>query len=260
MARNKSLVEHLGEHEEVTKQAKLMLAEALKTFKGGQAKMEQSQIRGIEKSYTPANDDGMRFEPEKRNIKSTVPEKINDVFVAFKTWLDYVASRDLTNTTAFADVEVDGEVILKHVPVDTLIEGQKILAQVRSLFDEIPTLDESHEWRPGEKPGVWVRGPIQTYYRSKITKPLTLAPATKEHKEQVKEITEDVIQGTWSTTYYDGSMTSAMQEILFRECDKLIIAFKAAQRRANMMELSPMSIGEVILGRLRDKMEGKGKK
>ena len=242
-------------HDQLKERVAKMISETLKVFKGGQAKVESGPLKGIDKSYTPISEDGMKFEPVKKNLITTVPERLNFTFDAFEALFDHVATRDLTNTTAFADVEVDGTVILKHIPVDTLIEGQKLLTQIRELLKEIPTLDGSHDWKPSEKPGVWMLGPVVTYYRTKITKPLEMAPATKEHKAQIKEITEDVIQGSYFTKYYDGSMTSAAQEALLAECDKLIAAFKEAQKIANSVEVLNLKVGAVILGRLRAKLQ-----
>jgi len=247
----------LAGRKQLTDKVDALTAETLKVFKGGQSRLESGPLKGIEKSYTPIAADGMKMESEKKNLLTTAVDRVNYTLDAFSELFDYIATRDLTNTTAFGDVEMEGQVILKHVPVDTLLEGQKILAKIRSMLHEIPTLDGSHDWQPSEKPHAWVRGPVVTYYKTKITKPLEMAPATKEHKAQIKEITDDVTQGSWFTKYHDGSMPSAQQEALLSECDKLITAFAEAQRKANMIDVTPMSVGEVILGRLRAKMVSK---
>jgi hypothetical protein len=257
---SKPLHAHLVLRRQIVDQTKLIGSETLKVFKGSGAKSESGPLKGIEKSYTPVADDGMKFESEKKNLITTAIDRLNYTFNQFEKLFDYTATRDLTNTKAFADVVIDGTSILTQVPVDTLYEGMKFLTEIRGILHEIPTLDGSYDWRPGEKPGTWVRGPVITYRREKFTKGIVLAPATEKFQANVKEVTDEKIVGQWSAMYYDGCMTSAMQEALLKECDKLIAAFNEAHQNANKAEVQTMNVGAAILNRLRNVMGGPASK
>lgn len=192
------------------------------------------------------------IEPVTKEVVTTVPERLDYTFKMMERLFDFLVTRDKANTQAFANIEIDGNIIAADVPIDTIIEGQKILTKLRDdILRMLPTLDMSYKWEK-DRAGIWKRGPVETYRTEKQVRGVELAKATEKHPAQIERVSEDVAVGKFNAVYFSGLTTPKIMHELLEECEKLIRAFKEAQTKANEVEVTDIKIGSVILNRFRE--------
>ena len=83
-----------------------------------------------------------------------------------------------------------------------------------------------------------------TYKTKKVTTPLILYAHTDKHPAQVKEVVEDVRQGTWTTTKWSGMLSPSEKSELLGRVDALTQAIKCARVKANDQEAATNKIGQ----------------
>jgi len=142
-----------------------------------------------------------------------------------------------TDQEARASIVLDGKTVMADVPVDFLLELEKVLPEWRALFSSMPTLDAARKW-VSERKGVYkLEEPVHTSQTEKQVYPVVLAPATDKHPAQVKEATRDVVVGTFSDMIISGAATTDQKADVLALCDKLIVAVKEARMRANCVDV-----------------------
>mgnify|MGYP000709271185 FL=1 len=72
----------------------------------------------------------------------------------------------------------------------------------------------------------------------KIVRPMVLYEATKEHPAQVKEVSEDVFAGVWTTIKYSSALPVAAVNEMLRRVEALQVAVKCAREKANEIEVT----------------------
>jgi hypothetical protein len=192
--------------------------------------------------------DSESFE-EPVNMDTTVTEKLAYMFEHVNRYFDVVAQKDATNQSAKADVIVDEKVLLKDVPVTTLLGLQKKIGLIREVLVHVPTLNPGIEWTktPEKGEGVWSRkNPESQFKTSKTFKSQILVEATKEFPAQIEKWQEDVNIGRYTKEEWCGMMTPAQKSEMLGRCDALLRGVKEARQRANATEVTPMSIGKVM--------------
>lgn len=170
-----------------------------------------------------------------------------------KVWArteDVLFQKNLTNTTALADLEFRGAVIAQGVPVDELMGLETRLSELRKLATQIPTLDASREWESdasAAQAGTWksVNPQITTKTEKKVT-PVILYPATDKHPAQIEKVTEDVPVGTFTLNVISGATTAIQKANVLAVLDDLIIEVKKARTRANSVDVKVAQIGSTI--------------
>lgn len=223
-------------------------SETMKGFRGADL------FKGVEKVYVPKVEGGDPLPGDSKKIVTSVKQRLawTEKFVV--ELLDFEASRDRTNMRTVADLEVDGVVIGKSLPATFLLSLEKRLKEIRDYYDAIPTLDLSHEWKPVEgNPDEFKHGPIDSYRYVKKTSGAVLAPATDKHPAQVKEVIDDVLAGTWSTTTYSSEVHPGVKAEFLTRIDKLIEATKRARMKANEAEVEEIKVGKSIFDFIHDR-------
>ena len=112
-----------------------MRQETLHVFNGGDL------FKGLTKDYEPLDAEGDQFPPEKKNVVTTVKERLEWTEKSVCAQLDFEASRDKTNQKAVADLDVDGIILYKALPVPFLLSLETRLQEIRAYYDAAPTLD-----------------------------------------------------------------------------------------------------------------------
>lgn len=163
---------------------------------------------------------------------------------------DVLFQKNLTNTTALADLEFRGVVIAASVPVDELMGLETRLSDLRKLATQIPTLDASREWAvdaDAQQAGTWkaVNAQITTKTEKKVT-PVILYPATDKHPAQIEKVTEDVPVGKFTLNVISGATTAIQKANVLAILDDLIIEAKKARTRANNVDVQVVKIGKTI--------------
>jgi hypothetical protein len=168
--------------------------------------------------------------------------------------------KNVTNTTALADLVFRGAIIAHKVPVDELMGLEARLGELRKLVLEMPTLDASRDWAidpHASQPGTWKATKDQvTSKTEKEEFPVVLAPATDKHPAQVKLGSKDKVVGTFKLQTTSGATTAIQKANLISTIDELLIEVKTARTRANAVDVATVApIGKVIKGILMDTLK-----
>jgi len=183
---------------------------------------------------------------ELQEITTTVPARLAYTTEALANWLDVVGQKESTNQLAMADIVIDGETVAQNLPATFLLGLETKLKNIRDIYDAIPTLTPGTIWLPdGNEPNIF-RGqePEVRAKTQKTFQVLELSPATKEHKAQVKEYSEEVVVGKFTTHYSSGMISAHRKSELLGRLDKLVQAVKQARQRANNIDVAPFSVGD----------------
>jgi hypothetical protein len=203
-------------------------------------------FKGLSRTYEPREEEGFVYPPESQNVQLKAEKLIEQFVEASSEYLDLCASQDLTNTTAKASVVVDGVTILKDVPVTHLLFLEKQLIDVKTFISSLPVLDADKEWEYSTTRGCWVTPTRKSAKTKKITKPVVLYEATKEHPAQVKEVSEDVVEGTWTNFDMSGALPQDKLNELLVKAEKLIKAVVIAREEANSIEVKQFPVASPL--------------
>jgi hypothetical protein len=179
--------------------------------------------------------------------RTTVKERVKYNLDAFAKYMNVSATKELTNTLAKADVVVNGKTILTDVPATALLQIEKRLQAVRTLFLGIPTLDNSKKWVLNEKTGWWEAPEEVTTKTEKNMRPIILVPPTDKHPAQVEKVTEDIVVGKYTTLPMSGRFTSEQKHKLLKKVEALLEAVIIARHSANNQEVQQSQIGDDVV-------------
>lgn len=205
------------------------------------------------KLYTPLKDDDKDCpEEEKPAPITTVGDKL-DYFQGHMVRLfDVILQKEFANTEANADIVIelndeDKIVLAEKVPVVALVQLENIFELLRTkIYDSIPTLDPMKTWKEDSNAGIgrFISETTAKQRTSKINKPVVLYPATDKHPAQVQLATEDIVVGTWETTYYSGMISPAEKSSIMKRVDMILEALRKARARANKAPVTKKKIGD----------------
>ena len=222
--------------------AEKILAETINTFT-----KKADHFAGQLRQYAPVNDgDTELFDDEKKAMVTTVKDKLKYTEQALVELVDVIYQKEETNTQARSDLVLpDGTVLASNVPATVLLNMENRFKAIRLMYQEIPTLSPDEEWALDPTLDNTYKSKSKvTYKTKKVTTPLVLYPATDRHPAQVKEVVEDVRQGTWTTTKWSGMLSPSDKSELLTRVDTLIQAVKCARVCANDQEAATCKIGQ----------------
>lgn len=216
--------------------------ETLKVF--GRPDAFRKEIKKAE--FFNAEDEKLNV-TEVSDITTTVADRLKWFSGHAVKLFDVLLQKDKTNQIANADLVVGEVVIAKDVPASTLLMLESKLQDVRRVLEAAPTLPAGLRWveDPAENLFVTV-DPIITFKTKKVTKPVVMYEATKEHPAQVKEVSEDVPVAKITKTTWAGTLTSSQKATLLGRVDVLLQAAKKARQRANTADVVKDTFGENI--------------
>lgn len=160
--------------------------------------------------------------------------------------LDVFFQKEATNQKAVADLVVGDVVLAKDVPATVLLGLETKVAELRTVYEAIPTLAPGPTWMlDADRPkGVFVSShPDVTFRTRKTVRPIIMAPATQHHPAQVQAVSEDVPVARIITQHWSGMLTSAQKAALLERVDRLLRGLKRARQRANNTEADTRKIG-----------------
>ena len=209
-------------------------------------------ISGISRSYHPRDDEGDRLPPESTRVQVKADDVLAEVAGILTRLFDVTLTKDVANCTAAADVTVNGEPLLRGVPVTYLLFLEKQLTDVHTFVAKLPLLDPAEDWEDAVDPvtGCWKTRPAQTVRSKKVPRNHEVAAATKEHPAQVQVYTEDVPAGDWTTVKFSGALPATRVRTLLDRVEELQRAVKYAREEANGTEVTDRKAGEIIFGHL----------
>ena len=205
-------------------------------------------LSGLVRTYQPRDENGEPQPDERKQIQVKVNDLIRKVSGDLAEMFDVVATQDLANCQAKADVVVDGRTLLKDVPVTHLLFLEKQLVDLRTFIDGLPTLDPAEDWEYKPEFDSYVARPSHSNRTKKVPKNHVKAEATKEHPAQVEMYMEDVWVGAWTTTKFSAAIPAATRNAMAERMRKVQDAVKAAREEANGLEVKVQKTGAGLLG------------
>ncbi len=233
------LHQHLAAKKEVEQGYEKIKQETLKVFK------TSDKVEGLQKDYTPFDDAGQKVPPEKKEVVTTVPDRLRWFWNHATALIDFRATSDATNCEAKAKLEFGG-VDFGELPTTFLLALEKQLEELRAIYDSVPTLDMTRDWKASSRKDIFQHGPLDSFKSTKKTTAVVLYEATKEHPAQIKEVTEDIQIGRFSTTYFSGAVSPQDKADWLQRIDNFIVAVKKARMKANEVEIVDIVVGEKI--------------
>ncbi len=204
-------------------------------------------FNGIARVYRPRDDEGESLPPESTPVQVRTQDLIRDVSAAIGRMLDVVATQEWANTTARADLVVDGQVLLKNVPVTYLLWLEKQVVKLRTFISKLPVLDVGEEWEYDPHARAFATAPTETTRSKKVPRNHILAEATPAHPAQVQIFTEDIVAGYWKTVKYSGALPAAQVFDLTARVERLLDAVRIARESANFIPVTDITAGDPIL-------------
>lgn len=203
-------------------------------------------LSGIARTYQPKDEEGEQYPPESTKVQIKAEEIIEHTGEILTKLFDIVATKDWANTTAQADVAIDGKVLLEKVPVSYLLFLEKQLVDLRTFIRKLPILDASETWTFDSSADCWATEPIQTTKTKKIPRNHVKAEATEHHPAQVEVYYEDVIVGFWRTVKFSGALPAQRINTLLKRVEVLQEAVKFAREEANNLEVEDQKVGQKV--------------
>lgn len=205
---------------------------------------KEALLKGIARTYRPKEEDGDKLPSESKQVQFRVGDAIAEAQVALSDMFDVLATQEYANCGAVADVKVGEDVILAKVPVTYLLFLEKQLTDIHTLVEKLPTLDPGESWTFNDAQNCWATTPSETVKTKKVQKFVVVVPATVEHPAQVKEQTEDVVAGYWTTINYSGAIPERNKADMLYRVKKLQEAVKMAREQANSIDVSQQRVAE----------------
>ncbi len=210
------------------------------------ASQKAELFNGFVKTYRRKDEDGEDYPPERKKVQENAGNLLARIAELMTEYFDITATKDWANCHAVADVEVDGQVLLKDAPVTYLLFLEKQITDLHTFVDKLPELDEADDWLKDENSGLYKTAPTPTHRTKKVQKPIVLYEATKEHPAQTQMITEDVIVGFWDTVKHSGALPAPRKKLLLERIEQFSKAIKYAREKANSAEAENRKIGKQI--------------
>lgn len=203
-------------------------------------------LAGISRTYRPKDEEGEQLPPEATRVQVKAETVLRQTAEILTRLFDVTATKDWTNCIARADVVLDGQVLLKDVPVSYLLFLEKQLVDLHTFVKKLPTLDASETWVFDQSADCWATEPVQTVKTKKIPRNHVKAEATEKHPAQVEVYYEDVTVGYWRTIKFSGALPARRVNELLSRVERLQQAVKFAREEANNAEAQDQKVSEKI--------------
>lgn len=243
MAKDKLLVEIISQAQRTDTTATEILSEAVNTFT-----KKQDHFSGQLRHYDPASEDDIQLDAEDTIVVTNVADKLNYVFKSVAEAIDLNLTKENTNAGAIADIEVDGEVWAKDVPVNAILTAENRVKKLRNMLLAVPTLEPKEVWNYSKEhvPALYVSDEKSRIKTKKVEKFETVAEATDKHPAQVQKVFHDDIAGYWKTTLLSGKIRPSTKSKMLANLDKLSGVLQNAREKANNIPAKELKIGKRI--------------
>jgi hypothetical protein len=226
-------------------------AESAKT-KAYQTFQKPDLFSGMERRYEAKDDEGETLPPESKQCQANVNGLIADTATALEEMFNVVLEQDVGNSQAKSDVEVDGKVLYKDVPITTLLYLEKQLTDLHTYVSNIPTLDPAYEWTYDEASDKYRGREIVKNRTVKSQEALVLYPhvegtdTSPPIPAQTQLITKDKVVGVWHETPYSTAWPAKDKNATLERVRRLKEAVITARTKTNTLEVERQKIGKPI--------------
>jgi hypothetical protein len=203
-------------------------------------------LSGLTRTYQPKDEEGEQFPPESTRVQVKADEVVTRTAAIMARLFDVTATKDWANCSAKADIKVEGETILRDVPVSYLLFLEKQLTDLHTFVKKLPVLDAAEGWSFDDSADCWRTEPVRTNRTRKVPRNHVKAEATEKHPAQVEVYYEDITVGYWTTLKFSGAMPAKRVNELLDRVEKLQRAVKFAREEANGLEVTDQRVGDVV--------------
>lgn len=186
---------------------------------------------------------------EYQELTKTVSGELLQQKKAVIRYFDVWLQKERTNQEAFADIIIEGNVIVHNLPATFLLGLENRLRKIKDVYMKIPTLPPSVKWEEDttKGKGIYRRvNPEEVLKTEKIFKVQVLYEATKEHPAQVDKISETKSIGIKRKEVWTSVLAPAEKISLIEKINKLLLAVKQARQRANSATVVGDTVGEEL--------------
>jgi len=201
--------------------------------------------------FTPNTEGAESVVEEQSDIQTTVRRELRGLAKYLAKSIDASYAVAETNCTARADVTMeDGKILIANAPATALLELEKRVAALKSLLDAIPTLDPAKGYTlDANRPdGVYQAREVRKTRTKKVSKPVVLYEATKEHPAQVQLASEDIPVGTILEQQWSSMLSPLEKSDLIARCEQVGRAIRQARCRANEQTVISNKVGGALVG------------
>lgn len=212
-------------------------------------------FKGLTKTYEPIDEeDKDRPDGETVLMQQSADEILATMTGALAHYFDACAAVEVGNTKAVADVEVDGETVLTHVPVTYLLFLEKQLNDLHTAVSRMPVLAPEFAWHHDAGRNCFVSDEVKKVRTKKVPKVVFTATAKTTAKDgsvteqqQGQVVQEDLPVGYWYTVYFSTALQPARRKQMLARVSKLRDAVKQARERANSEAIEQPKFGQPLL-------------
>lgn len=233
------LHELLAIEPELKAEAQRVISRAKSTFTEG-----KGRFTGRVHTYQPLAEGGEREPEEITELATSVEAELVGLEVAYGAWIDAAMQKEVTNQGTMADLAIGAEV--EDLPATALLNLESKLAELRAVYQFIPTNDPAVSWDVDEQLGCFVSQPRTVFRSKKVPRSHILYEATVEHPAQVEMYHEDIRVGQFTTIVHSGALTPRDKQERLKRISELIRTVKQARMRANCAEVVDVHIAKKI--------------
>lgn len=209
-------------------------------------------FQGLSRTYQPVKDGDFVYPQESAKVVATAQMMIDGFSEAIAELLNMCATQDFGNAVARADIKIGETILVQEVPVPHLLFLEKQLQEIKTFVAAIPTLSVDKDWIYDGNRGMFVSGPTETTKTKKVTEFVVAYEATPEHPADVREVSNDIVEGTWSKLEFSGALPQDELNAILKRIDLLIKSVIKAREEANAMTVVVQDTATPLLGYIFD--------
>ncbi len=207
---------------------------------------KEAAFDGLSRIYQPKDEEGEPLPSEEKKVQLNYKTLLELARSKWSELWDLVATQDLGNQQATADIKVNNTIILPGVPVTTLLFLEKQLTDVEAFITHMPTPDSAHDWAFDPNSNLLRNKQQESIRTKKVPKNHVKSPATDKHPAQVEVYMEDIPVGRWFQTLFTGRCPAQTKTQILYRVKLLKDAVKLAREEANTIKVEPRKISEPI--------------
>lgn len=208
-------------------------------------------FRGMNKVHEPF--DGFLPQPATQQlVQANAHEMLLRIEKILTRKIDVEATKNLADTTAKADVVLDGRALLANVPITTLLFLKNEISNFLTVFKSIPVQSLSERWEPTTATGMYRTPEEIVPSTAKISEHRIIVPPTDKFPAQTQLVSEDRQSGTYKTVKFTAALPVNQRDALVERTGALLDAIKQAIVVANHEPVTDVEAGATIFNYLLD--------
>lgn len=196
-----------------------------------------SEFVGFDKTYQAKEEEGTIYPPDQKPLNNTVQRVINNMLTKVGKEIDTKVTLGEANRFGEAFIEI-GDKSYGPYGVSTLMELESSIESLKSVYEELPTLDISKKWSKDSSAGddVFISDTELTFRTEKKQDVKLISEPTEYQKAEWTFVTCDKIVGTWTTKHLCGAITRKAKEKILDNINYVLEQVKKAKSKANQQK------------------------